>query len=293
MDDWLKKSWEEGRQGADTVKTAALVNRTFTIHKVEPVEFRDQQGEQTWDYVGTITLDGEQETVRAWLGGVGVKEQLADMERNRRLPQRVTMSKNGQAYELTWPDPVTPAGVARAAASKDGTSASESPAGHSGQRGFGQYLREQGMTGDAALQALDITVGPGAKAPELFKTLLQHTMDEKGCSQDGAYDILLGGSGPLLRGRHRSLMRGSRGRRSHSQRRSRSSESAKRERGEMIGILVKCLNCKILWRRIAADDNPGGTVAYTDIQLVCPGCASNAYEPLPSTTRFLRARRGA
>ncbi|KKK91003.1 hypothetical protein LCGC14_2717310, partial [marine sediment metagenome] len=46
----------------------------------------------------------------------------------------------------------------------------------------------------------------------------------------------------------------------------------------MLGILVTCLNCKILWRRITADSNPGGTMPTDDIQLVCPGCNSNAYE---------------
>ncbi len=47
----------------------------------------------------------------------------------------------------------------------------------------------------------------------------------------------------------------------------------------MIGFLVVCLNCDVLWRRVTADDNPGGTVSLSDVQYVCPRCASNAYEP--------------
>jgi hypothetical protein len=43
-----------------------------------------------------------------------------------------------------------------------------------------------------------------------------------------------------------------------------------------IGILVRCLNCKILWRRITPEIYP--TVLLSDIQLVCPACNSNAYE---------------
>ena len=43
-------------------------------------------------------------------------------------------------------------------------------------------------------------------------------------------------------------------------------------------MLVRCLNCALVWRRITADSNPGGTVALSDIQLVCPSCHSNAWE---------------
>ena len=50
-------------------------------------------------------------------------------------------------------------------------------------------------------------------------------------------------------------------------------DSSKRD----IGILVRCLNCKILWQRITSWSNAGGTVALEDIQLVCPACNSNAF----------------
>ena len=42
-------------------------------------------------------------------------------------------------------------------------------------------------------------------------------------------------------------------------------------------MLVRCLNCELLWRRITEISNPGGTVAFVDIQKVCPNCNSNAY----------------
>lgn len=43
-------------------------------------------------------------------------------------------------------------------------------------------------------------------------------------------------------------------------------------------MLVRCLNCHLLWRRITAYDNPGGTVANGDLQYLCPKCHSNAFE---------------
>ncbi len=45
-----------------------------------------------------------------------------------------------------------------------------------------------------------------------------------------------------------------------------------------IGILVRCQNCSILWRRITSMSNAGGTVPLDDVQLLCPACNSNAYE---------------
>ncbi len=46
----------------------------------------------------------------------------------------------------------------------------------------------------------------------------------------------------------------------------------------MIGIFVRCLNCDILWERITGYDNPGGTVATINIQILCPNCNSNAWK---------------
>lgn len=44
-----------------------------------------------------------------------------------------------------------------------------------------------------------------------------------------------------------------------------------------IGLLVRCLNCGILWRRVTTWDSM--TLASEDYQLYCPACFSNAYEP--------------
>jgi len=43
------------------------------------------------------------------------------------------------------------------------------------------------------------------------------------------------------------------------------------------GILVTCLNCGIIWRRITEDDGGVTGPALADIQKVCPACNSNAY----------------
>ena len=52
----------------------------------------------------------------------------------------------------------------------------------------------------------------------------------------------------------------------------------------MIGTLVECLNCGLIWQRILADSNPGGTVLLQDIQVFCPRCCSNAYKRAPVGT---------
>lgn len=49
----------------------------------------------------------------------------------------------------------------------------------------------------------------------------------------------------------------------------------------MLGILVECLSCGILWQRITPDANPGGTVDNYDVCIFCPSCASNAYKVAP------------
>ena len=43
-------------------------------------------------------------------------------------------------------------------------------------------------------------------------------------------------------------------------------------------MLVRYLNCGILWRRVTDYDNPSGTVPTVDIQYTCPNCNSNAFE---------------
>lgn len=47
----------------------------------------------------------------------------------------------------------------------------------------------------------------------------------------------------------------------------------------MLGQLVRCLNCRLLWRRVTGDDNPGGTVSTESLCYFCPVCGSNAWEP--------------
>ncbi|KKL46946.1 hypothetical protein LCGC14_2340460 [marine sediment metagenome] len=49
----------------------------------------------------------------------------------------------------------------------------------------------------------------------------------------------------------------------------------------MLGILVECLSCGILWRRITPNSNPGGTVDNYDVCIFCPQCGSNAYKAAP------------
>ena len=55
----------------------------------------------------------------------------------------------------------------------------------------------------------------------------------------------------------------------------------------MLGILVECLNCGLLWERISPAINP--TVLTEDIQLFCPSCGSNAFRSAPKEK--IRERR--
>ena len=52
----------------------------------------------------------------------------------------------------------------------------------------------------------------------------------------------------------------------------------------MLGHLVRCLNCGLLWRYVAVDSNPGGTVPTEVLCYLCPKCGSNAWEPERSPT---------
>ena len=44
------------------------------------------------------------------------------------------------------------------------------------------------------------------------------------------------------------------------------------------GVLVRCLNCRTLWRRVTQWDMGGSTWSEGDLQHGCPACSSNAYE---------------
>lgn len=203
--DWLKSSYDEGRKGSDLVKTALLVNRTFTIHKLEVVERRDE----SWAYVGVLQMDGEQETIKAWLDGVGVKEQLADMDRNRRLPCRVTMSQDGQAYELTWPQgsattsppPPDAAMTGRPAAATPPQSASsraEQPVsgpwqarpGDSPTQQLGSWLTHYRWTARDAMVALGVNFNE-QQAKQEWQQYIGRVATAQGTDEQGAYAQVL------------------------------------------------------------------------------------------------------
>ena len=43
-------------------------------------------------------------------------------------------------------------------------------------------------------------------------------------------------------------------------------------------MLVKCLNCDLIWRRVTALDNPGGIMWVSEeLCYFCPNCHSNAW----------------
>lgn len=174
MTDWLKEAGDEAM--GEAMKQIDLVNMSFTIHGAELRNFKDKDGKPGSAYMGTISLDGQEEYINAWLGGVRVMSQMAAIVKHG-FPIHVKQVMVEKAYDLEMlaESPVT---------------RTERP--HSGQQGFAAYLREQEMNGNEALQALGVAVASTETASGVFKGLLQQTMSEHGCSEDSAYDLLLG-----------------------------------------------------------------------------------------------------
>lgn len=169
---WLGQSAEEAK-GEAAIKTADLVNRTFTIASTRPVEFKGNQGTDEWDHIGVICFDGSEEWVEAWIGGMRVKEQLLEADRQRAYPLRVSMKLDGKAYELIWPSdgvaPKTPPPQAHPTAggdtSPDTGGQAPAPAASLNSPGLLAYLKERGHTASDALGRLGwLPEGKGTKA---------------------------------------------------------------------------------------------------------------------------------
>jgi len=96
--------------GGDVRPTAELLGQTFTLVEFESIETRykdEKGGGNKSTHIATLTLDGEEEQVRYWLGGVVLNRQLAWLKTTGRLPFRVKLGGKGNQeapYELEEPD---------------------------------------------------------------------------------------------------------------------------------------------------------------------------------------------
>jgi hypothetical protein len=94
--------------GGDVRPTAELLGQTFTIIDFEDIEtrFQDAKGGNKSTHIATLTLEGEEEQVRYWLGGVVLNRQLAWLKTTGRLPFRLKLGGKGNQeapYELVEP----------------------------------------------------------------------------------------------------------------------------------------------------------------------------------------------
>lgn len=96
MSEWLEEAWK-----GNAMKQAELTNLTFTIHSVELRIFTDKEtGKDREAYIARITLAGDDETIDAWLGGVGVLSQMRAIIERKAFPITVKQVKQDNAYKL-------------------------------------------------------------------------------------------------------------------------------------------------------------------------------------------------
>lgn len=95
----------EDTKGGNTLKTAELVNLTFTIHGFEVKDQEkdgkpvlDSYGKQKTFIIGEIMLDGEPH--EAYLDGVTVRPQLLKLKEADALPAKVKLVQVEKRYQL-------------------------------------------------------------------------------------------------------------------------------------------------------------------------------------------------
>jgi len=144
--------------GGDVRPTAELLGQTFTIIDCEDIETRFQDpkgGGNKTTHIATLTLEGEEEQVRYWLGGVVLNRQLAWLKTTGRLPFRVKLGGKGNQeapYELVEPDgkpkakPKTKTTARDVTCSEDPLAYFRTGDGKLDSKAFVQWWSEQGLT---------------------------------------------------------------------------------------------------------------------------------------------------
>lgn len=104
----------EQAAGGDVRATAELMGTTFELLSFEEVETRykdEKLGKNRVTQIATLVLEGEEEQLRYWLGGVQVNRQLAYLKTTGRLPLIMKLGGEGNQdspYKLIRPDDETP-----------------------------------------------------------------------------------------------------------------------------------------------------------------------------------------
>ncbi len=90
--------YDELRSAAsgDVIATSELLDRTFTIisHEQITTGFKDKNDNPKVTNIAVIKFEGEDEEIRAWLGGVQLNRQLHTMSAKGHLPLRVVLRRN-------------------------------------------------------------------------------------------------------------------------------------------------------------------------------------------------------
>lgn len=160
----------EQAAGGDVRATAELMGMTFELLSFEEVETRykdEKLGKNRVTQIATLILEGEEEQLRYWLGGVQVNRQLAYLKTTGRLPLVMKLGGEGNQdspYKLVPPDDETPLVEAgKAAGAKvvgrkgiDALAAFRDKEGALDTKGFGRFWQDQGH----GLDELRDIIGP-------------------------------------------------------------------------------------------------------------------------------------
>ena len=160
----------EQAAGGDVRPTAELVGATFELLDFEEIQTRwedEKTGAKRHTQIATLVLEGDEEPLRYWLGGVQVNRQLAYLKTTGSLPMVMKLGGQGNQdspYKLVRPDEETPLVKAgKAAGAKvverkqmDALIAFRDNDGALDTKGFGRFWQDQGY----GLDELRDIIGP-------------------------------------------------------------------------------------------------------------------------------------
>jgi len=104
----------EQAAGGDVRATAELIGATFTLIDFEEIQTRwedEKTGNKRTTQIATLILEGEEEQLRYWLGGVQLNRQLSWVKTTGRLPMVMKLGGEGNQdspYKLVAPGEETP-----------------------------------------------------------------------------------------------------------------------------------------------------------------------------------------
>jgi len=163
MTDWLQETGDAAA-GGTAIKQAELTNLTFTIKSVQYHEFTDQKGNPGASYIGTIRIDGQEEDVEAWLGGIRVMAQMKEILRRNALPFRVKQVTIEKAYNLEM--------------------AGNVPVNGNGKAALAAYMKANQLKASEVLATIGAPVGEDVK--QSWSDYLEKVTSLNGITEDAA-----------------------------------------------------------------------------------------------------------